>query len=128
MRTITVPAPIPGLTGSAFWNEIMPWVRIEVYDRDGSARQPRVRIELDRKTPLELERKALAYTAPCCRCGALINPFRSRSADSKRSDQRRGDVYYAPACPLQENIGCSRGKEARDEYTRIKRALRPDLD
>jgi hypothetical protein len=58
-------------------------------------------------------------------CGDSIHPVRSRRP-AKRG-RNVGHLYYAPCCPLEKNIACSRGPEAREEYRRLKKYFRPDL-
>lgn len=107
------------------WPEVRPYIRIELYDRDGSARKPRHRIEV-KAMPWELEERALELTAPCVACGAKIHPFRERRGPVKRQSlfaKPARNIYYAPTCPLYENIACSRGAQVRQEYLGVKRAV-----
>jgi hypothetical protein len=100
------------------WPELRPYVVIEKYVRDGgSAKNARHRIEL-RALPWELRSRALAVTMPCVSCGGTIHPFRDRRSPAKRG-RANGHVYFACCCPLETNISCSRGGEARDEYVRV---------
>jgi hypothetical protein len=118
---------LKGLQIYPIWQKVQPYIKIEVYDKDGGHKHPRVRIELDSATPDELKKELLEFTMPCVACGHMIHPFRVRNAGSKRSSHTSDHIFYAPTCPLNVNIGCSRGGEARDEYKRIKAAIRPDL-
>ncbi len=113
------PEPVPGIMGTAFWAEVKPYLRLELYARDTKAKDPRIRIEMH-KMPPELWARALAFTMPCVCCDAVIHPFRERH---DRASSRQQHIYYAPSCPLTENIGCSRGEDARDEYVRIRTEL-----
>jgi hypothetical protein len=79
--------------------------------------QPGHRIELHSWTPAPIVRRALDFEMPCVACGRMNHPFRERGPG--------GHVYYAPTCPLTVNIGCSRGKAARDEYNRVTAAVEP---
>ncbi len=99
------------------WPKLHRYFRVEVYDKDGGHRQPRIRIELT-KMPEKLREKALALQMPCVACGQPMHPIRARGD---------GALYYAAACPLDVNIGCSRGKAAKLEYNRIRAVFRPDL-
>jgi hypothetical protein len=97
------------------WQRFGGYFRVEVYDRDGGHYHPRVRLEVD--VPPALHRAAMEVRVPCVACGAAIAPFRTRQST------RVSKVYYAPTCPLSVNVGCSRGSAARDEYTRVRKAL-----
>jgi hypothetical protein len=95
--------------------------RIEVYDRDGGHTRPRVRIEVKVPSP-ELGAIFDTVVMPCVACGKEIHPIRARNMKSGSSHR-----YYAPCCPLDVNVGCSRGAASREEYKRVKAELRPDL-
>lgn len=103
------------------WDELAPYVRKEKYDRDGSARKPRNRFELA-KVPPELLRRALAVRIGCCRCGKPISPIRARQGEGDRMELPR-HLYLAVACPLDVNIGCSRGRDSKNEYLRLSLAV-----
>lgn len=107
------------------WMTILPYFVIETYDRDGSARDPRVRLELDRM-PLGLTADALKIMIPCCACARPMHPIRQRKPPGakKRTEARGQCLYVAVACELAAGYGCSRGGKARDEYVRIKLAVR----
>lgn len=111
---------LAGITATSLWSEVAPYFEIELYDRDGSARRPRARIEV-RHMPEPLRSRALRFQMPCVACGRSMRPFRCRLRPNKRSDTH--GIYYAAACDLKTNIGCSRGNEARDEYRRVRAAL-----
>lgn len=99
------------------WRRLRPYFHIEVYDRDGSARRPRIRIEVNTPPP-ELLAEALQMTIPCVACGKSIHPIRMRVGHAGRGHP--GNLYYAPCCPLNVNVGCSRGAAAREEYERFR--------
>lgn len=103
------------------WKDVRGWLNIQVYDRDGGHKNPRIRIELADSAPLEIKRIALAITMPCVNCGSTIRPFRARHPP-KRGEEVARHVYFAAACPLEINVGCSRGAAARDEYLAIRKA------
>lgn len=103
------------------WPDVRPYIKIEKYTREGGTKNARIRIELKGSTPTSVKARALRTTMPCVACGKKIHPFRKRSAPSKRSES--GHVYYAATCPLDINLGCSRGKAAREEYNHIGRIL-----
>ncbi len=113
------------ITKTKLFEELRPFFHIEVYDKDGSTRTPRIRIEF-RSMPAELKARALAFTMPCVACGEAIHPVRGRAAPKKRGTPDQ-NLYYAPSCTLAASIGCSRGGAARDEYALIKSIFRPDL-
>ena len=90
------------------FQELKPYIVIQVYDRDGGHKKPRKRIELRAGMPRELVVKALAFTAHCPACGRRMSPFRLRS---RAGNQRGGNpqhIYFAAACPEQptpEQVG-----------------------
>jgi hypothetical protein len=110
-----------GLVQSSFWERIGPFVVVERVAGDKVGGRSRVRIELSSRTPPDLVREALAFTMPCVACGKDIFPFRKRNADSKRSQHTKDNIYFAAACPLRVNVGCSRSAEARTEYESVRR-------
>jgi hypothetical protein len=97
----------------AIWPLLEPHLVVEEYDRDGGHVDPRIRIEL-RDLPPDLAITAADLIMPCVTCGRRIFPFRQRLGSSW------ADLYYAPTCPLDRNIACSRAAPARDEYDRFK--------
>ncbi len=110
-----------GLYYSTMWRKLKPYIDVEVYDRDGGHRRPRVRFEVN--APLK---KLLAFANTklhCVACGRLVPFVRARA--SVRSGG--GHFYLAVTCPLTTSFACARSGAARDEYKRIKLALRPDL-
>jgi len=107
---------------SPAFGALAPHIRIETYDRDGGHQHPRKRIELGTKAPPSAVAMALTLELPCVACGRSIHPFRQRVAASKRSHHVH--VYFAAACPLGISVGCSRGREARDEYLRVVEAVK----
>jgi len=100
-----------GLQSTTFWPLLREFVQVQVYDRDGGHRRPRIRIEFKDMPPTEV-RWALAVTMPCVACGAAIHPIRERKGG--------GGLYYACTCPLDVRMGCARGRAAADEYARFR--------
>lgn len=110
----TLPTP---LLAHVMWPLLLPWVRIQTYDRDGGHAHPRHRIELE-VPPLEPFRQAVrALTIPCVSCGALIHPLREREGGG------RGKLYVAVTCPLARRLGCARGSQASEAYEQIVAAV-----
>lgn len=109
------------ITVHPLFERLAPYIKIEMYARDGGHQKPRRRIELNSQLmDKDLLQAALAVTVACCACGQAISPFRPRQ---KGSGERAGPprhVYVAVACDLATNLGCSRGTAARDEYIRIE--------
>lgn len=105
-----------GFQAHPLWPRLREYFRVEVYDRDGSARRPRIRIEVN--TPRgALLGEALAATMPCVACGKSIHPIRLRETGGRGHS---GHLYYAACCPLEVRVGCSRGAAAREEYERFR--------
>jgi hypothetical protein len=111
-----------GLHEQELWPEIMPFLRVEVVHKDGGAKRPRIRIEV-RPLPDGLKARVLAMTMPCVACGLPIHPIRDRHGEwarGGRSGNPAEKLYYACSCPLSVNVGCARGKAAREEYLRFR--------
>ena len=105
------------------WSELLPYIRIEIYGRDGGPKHPRHRIEVD-DLPMPLRTKALACEVGCISCGRSIHPVRQRQVTRRGIRQsHRGALYYANSCPIEVRVGCSRGDAARDDYQRVRRAV-----
>lgn len=85
-------------------------------------RNSRVRIEVSH-LPSGLLAEALKALSPCVACGTPMHPIRARRGPNLRRDSPPVHLYFAAACPLDVNVGCSRGTAARDEYERVKYAL-----
>lgn len=100
----------------SLWPEIRPYVAIE---RDASS-STRVRIEI-RSLPRDVAAMALEMRVGCVSCGRPVHPVRVRKEPGNKRDESVGHgLYVAVACPLAVNVGCSRGRAARDEYLRIE--------
>lgn len=91
---------------------LKPFVRIELYARDGGHKNPRFRINFNTMPP-ELRQAASIMHVPCVACGKPINPVRVHARGS----------YFAGTCPLAVNIACSRSQAARVEYQRVREAV-----
>lgn len=101
------------ITEHPFWKEIKPFVRFEIYRREGGgSRNPRFRIGLSNSITHELACEALLVKIGCATCGDSISPFRFR-------DKGRKNIYFAATCPLRVSIGCSRSSKASEEYKKI---------
>ena len=105
-----------GIVGTSFWQVIGKYIKMEPYEREGGGVwNPRERIELW-PMPADVRRQALAHVQPCVACGAPIHPFREREGSG-------GHLYYAATCPWSQNLRCSRGRAAREEYRRVSDAV-----
>lgn len=110
----------PRLLAHVLWPSLKPHVVVEEC-KDG-----RARLELNNSLSRTLLTDALRMCVCCVACGADIHPVRSRKRPgNKRSKVVGHGLYLAVACPLPKRIGCSRGKEARSEYTLIRAAVMP---
>ncbi len=98
------------LTSLPIWNLISQYILIETYGRDGGPDKPRHRIEF-KPMPEDVARQALDFRGACIKCGRSINPIRRR--------KKWGTLYYAPSCPLNVNVACSRGPQAAVEYAAV---------
>jgi hypothetical protein len=96
-----------------FWPTLQPYLHIEQYDRDGGHADPRIRIEF-KEVPPDVRERALALEMRCVACGEVIHPVRRRKVGLP------GSLYYAPSCPLEVRVGCSRGQAAAEVYRRFK--------
>lgn len=103
------------------WPDLVPYVRIQTYDRDGGHDHPRHRIEVDRPSSGILVRRFLAMEMPCVACGRSIHPIRQRKGPDV-------SLFIAVTCGLDVNYGCARGNAARDEYERIVAAVQGWVD
>jgi len=111
------------ITFHPLWPELQPYVKDEPAP-DAKGRKSRVRLELV-GLPDHLARKALKMEVACVSCGQPIFPIRARRGAPKRGEEEHAPgipkhLYIAVACPLQVSIGCSRGRAASVEYSRIE--------
>jgi hypothetical protein len=104
------------------WDTLAPHIRLQIYDRDGGHRHPRIRIELDTAAPLVVRQLALRIRMPCVACQTEIAPFRARRGKPTRG-AGVGAIYFAAACPLRVTYACARGDAAKNEYLAIKSAM-----
>lgn len=76
--------------------------------------------------PDQLRELALGVVVNCVACGRPISPLRAR-AKSQRSrvagsaTERR--LFYAPTCPTDVNVGCSRALAAREHKDWLVREI-----
>jgi hypothetical protein len=98
------------------WPALQPYIRLEIYGRDGGPDKPRHRIEV-LTPPDDLRRQFLAAEMPCVHCGSSIHPIRARAGHQH--------LYFAATCSLDVRYSCARSREARDEYSAIKAAMAP---
>lgn len=99
------------------WPELQPYIRIQVYGRDGGPDRPRHRIEVEQPTAGALRARLLGAEMACVSCGRTIRPIRQRHGD-------HGTWYYAATCELEQSYACARSAPARLEYTAIREAMR----
>ena len=97
------------------WPDLRPYVRIEIYARDGGAANARHRIEIDAPADGILLRKFLATVMPCVKCQRRIHPIRLRAGGQH--------VYCAATCELSVSYACARSRAARDEYDAVRAAV-----
>ena len=95
------------------WDRIRSFLVIDVYDKDGGHKDPRIRIGFD-DLPEQLGRELAFFEMPCVACGRPIKPLRRREGD----DFTR--LFYAPTCEIRVRIACSRTRAAELEYERFK--------
>ncbi len=110
-----------GVLFTPLWLKLATHIKVEVYDRDGGHKKPRVRLEIDAQGML-LARLTQLRTA-CVYCGSQISPVRVRKGGKKSE----AHAFLAVTCPITTKMGCARSRQARDEYSRIKYALCPEL-
>jgi hypothetical protein len=112
----------------ADWSAIRACFYLEQVSRHVLAigpRRSRIRIEVEPTPDVPAER-LLALEMPCVCCGKTIAPIRSRHKDSDRRPKRgmaKPNLYFAATCPLEWNMGCSRGSEASAEYEAVRKDL-----
>ena len=104
------------------WPTVAPYIRVEYYNRDGSARDPRFRLEV-LTMPEDVAEVALKLEIGCPSCGRTIHPIRARALSKRSRAPHKRHYYLAVACPLDVSVACSRGYAARDEYLKIRAAL-----
>lgn len=101
------------------WAEIRKWLRVERYDRDTN-QHGHVRHRIEVITPERPSVRAwlLNVSWYCVRCGVPVKRIRERD--------QWGTLYFAAGHPLGENVACSRGRDAADEYRLIAEDLAAD--
>lgn len=112
------------LLHSELFRRLAPSIKLEEYGRDGGPFRVRRRIELRTKElDPQVLREALHTQCQCVRCRAPIHPFRPRLKGVGDRVELARHVYVAVACPLDVNVGCSRGKQSRDAYVQTQRVV-----
>lgn len=106
------------ITNTKLWPTLKPYFYTENC-KDTTGNTARVRIEV-RAMPAKLDKQARALTMPCVACGAPVHPIRQREKGGRTTP---GKMYYSPTCPLDVNVGCSRGSAARDEYDHMRKVI-----
>jgi hypothetical protein len=108
----------------ACWRHIAPLLSVEVGTVLASSHQHR-RIELDASRLSEKQfGMLLGVLVRCPACNAGVCPFRRRFGKSAGRAARPGRLFVALACPLDVNIGCSRGKAASEATEALAAAIR----
>ncbi len=95
------------------WETIRKHLVVDVYDKDGGHKDPRIRIGFD-DLPETLGRELVALEMPCVACGRPTHPLRRREGDPWTR------LFYSPTCLLAVRIACSRSRAAHLEYERFK--------
>lgn len=95
------------------WDRIASFLVIDIYDKDGGHKDPRIRIGFD-DLPEALGRELAFFEMPCVACGRPIKPLRRREGDEWTR------LFYAPTCPITVRVACSRTRAAELEYERFK--------
>lgn len=100
--------------------KILPCLRVERYRREGKGRG-RPRIEVKAGLTSSMYTYLANITVACPRCGNEIHPFRFRKKGGGRVDTNH--MYYATACELKDDVGCSRSHQASDEFEAVADAV-----
>ena len=95
------------------WKELEPYLVVDVYDKDGGHKDPRIRIGFD-DMPEPLGMRMAFLEMPCVTCRRPNHPLRRREGDTYSR------LYYAPACMLAVRMACSRSRAPELEYERFK--------
>lgn len=95
------------------WEQIRYHLVVDIYDKDGGHKDPRIRIGFD-DLPEALARSLVLFEMPCVACERPNHPLRRRVGDPWSR------LYYAPACQLAVSLSCSRTRAAELEYERFK--------
>ncbi len=110
------------IRNNAEWPEIAKHIKIEIYAPDGGYKNPRFRLEFNNLVTQQQKLDWIQIMVPCVSCGQSIHPIRERKP-SKPTERgaNAGHIYLAPCCPLNVNVGCSRGNAAHNEYLMIRK-------
>lgn len=103
------------------WPEIAKCIKIEIYAPDGGYKKPRFRIEFNKDVTPSQKELWTKLEVPCVACGKSVHPIRERKPGGRKTG--RGHLYFAPCCPLDVNLGCSRGNAAHSEYLAIRQQV-----
>lgn len=95
------------------WKDLEAYLHVVEYDKDGGHKEPRIRIDFLGMTE-RWSRHLVLIEMLCVSCQRPIHPLRRREGDGWDR------LYYACACPLEKNKGCSRSRAAALEYERFK--------
>jgi len=111
--TIAVMSVTTSIVFLPAWEKIKGYLVVDIYDKDGGHKDPRIRIGFD-DLPEAMGRELSFLEMPCVSCQRPIHPLRRRVTD----DFTR--LFYAPTCPVTVRIACSRTRSAELEYQRFK--------
>jgi hypothetical protein len=93
------------------WPAVLPFVRVEYYDRDTNAQhEPRFRLEVN-DPGRHLRSAFLALRTRCANCDRLVNPIKSRRGSSR--------LFITVSC----DGSCQRGRRAHEAYEAIRDAV-----
>jgi hypothetical protein len=98
------------LTNHPLWPNLLRFVRVQTYDRDGGHGNPRHRLEVRRPDDGTTRDQLLAMEVGCATCGRLMRPVRPRGDRS---------MFLNVACELSHSYACARTARAHREYERI---------
>jgi len=102
----------PSLMAHAAWLHVAPLLTVETGTTLASGRAHR-RIELDSSGLSEKQfAMVLGVRVQCASCKSSICPFRRRFGMSAGRAARPGRLFCSLTCPLDVNVGCSRGAAA----------------
>jgi hypothetical protein len=99
------------------------WAQLKRYIKNYAAQQNR--FEIEPQIPPALLALALKSKVRCVHCNKWIHPVRLRKASPGRNTRNTAKQFFvALTCPLKVNMGCARGKRARDASAALAQALR----
>lgn len=114
---------VSSLLAHACWPHLRKCISVEAGSLLATGRKHR-RLELhtDRFSDSQIA-KVLGVSIGCAACGKQISPFRQRRRGRAGRSERPSRLFLALTCPLDQSIGCSRGRAATDAYEAVIRAL-----